>query len=156
MPGRRRSSEFPRVTVLHFKLLRTFGRNELQRRATDTQRNEFWRMVCESTPNVEYVPHEVVVSAWKKYITANSEDSGLALNGDVDANYVSVGITYKRKMFAAHTTPVRSLIKRLMSLHMRAFDNRVDFLDAMETLCKEVAEPKDQKKAKKQKRAETP
>jgi hypothetical protein len=140
------------VTLEHFRLLRTFGRNEMQRRASDTQRNEFWRMVCQSTPGVPFVPHEEVVAAWKKFITGNAVDSGLALNGDIDPSYVSVGVTYKRKMVAAHTTRMKPLIKRLLSIYSKAFGTRAEFLDAMEALSKEVVEQGEKKQRRGEKK----
>jgi hypothetical protein len=136
------------VTLEHFRLLQTFGRNPLQKKANDAQREEFWRMICDSAPRVEYVPHDQVVTAWREFITANAQESGLAINGDIDPNYVSIGVTYKRKMAAAHTTRTRPLLKRLLQIYMGAFDNRAAFLDQMEELCKEVANTPEKKKGK--------
>jgi len=138
MPGRKATSVNPKISLEHFRLLRTFGRNELQRKASDSQREEFWRMICQSAPGVHYVPHEQVVSAWKEFITGNSQESGLAINGDIDSNYVSVGVTYHRKMAAAHTTRMKPLLNRLLRIYLQAFQNKAEFLNAMEEICKEV------------------
>lgn len=135
--GRRPRRKANPITAAHFDLLKQFGRSSMQKKATARMREELWTMCCHGA-KLPVVPLEDCKAAWKDYITGESRYSGLAVNGDIDPNYVSVGFTYQRRTTAAHTTRTEALLKRLLKIYRRTFRDHDAFLRRMETLCWEV------------------
>lgn len=134
MPTKRQGASAPVVLPAHLSLLRDFGRNEYQRGLNEAQREKFWAETCRQG-RVPPVPLSVVTEAWRRFVTAQSRHSGLAVNAEVDTKYVSVGVTYHRRIQAAHTTPLRSLLKRLLTLHRKCFSDEELFLLDVLALC---------------------
>lgn len=127
------------ITEAHFRLLREFGRNPMQKRATDRHRKDLWRMGCQSA-QMPYVPRDKVIEAWKKYVGGLSAHSGIAINGDVDPAYTTLGVTFRGLITSAHTTKTVSLLRRVMMIYAKTFDSRATFLAAAESLCGKVAD----------------
>jgi hypothetical protein len=115
-------------------LLRQFGRSDFQRQLSTRQREEFWKETC-TKGHVQHVPLETVTAAWRSFVAGQSQHSGLAINSEVDPGYVSVGVTYNRRIQAAHTAPARSLLKRLLQLYRRGFPDEELFLLDVLKLC---------------------
>ena len=126
------------VQAEHFLLLRQFGRNQYQKHATPEMREKLWEMVCQSS-GVAYVEHTKVVNAWKDFITAQSAYSAIAINGEADPAYVSVGIAFKKKLVASHTGKMGPILQRILKLYARSFRTREEFLEDVERLCKKIA-----------------
>lgn len=121
------------VTEAHFRLLKEFGRNTLQQRLSDRERAMLWQISCKQA-HVPLIPQDVVIEAWKEYVGGVSRRSGIAINGDVDPEYTTVGVTFDNLLTAAHTTKTKSLLVRLLRIWRRAFDSEADFLEAAERL----------------------
>ena len=131
----RRQREKILIGEPHFRLLRQFGKNPVQKKADEEMREKLWHMCCQGG-RVPYVPHGEVITAWKRFIAGESHYSGIAINGDVDPGYVSLAITFERRVVAAHTTKTPALIKRLLKIHSQTFESPEEFLEAMEKVCK--------------------
>ena len=145
MPKQRRRPQ-TQITEAHFRLLREFGRNPLQKKANEGHRKDLWRMACQSA-HVIFVPREVVIEAWKKYVGGLSAHSGIAINGDVDPQYTTLGVTFGGLITSAHTTKTVSLLRRVMMIYAKTFDSRESFLVGAESLCRKVADKAWGKKA---------
>jgi hypothetical protein len=126
------------VQAEHFVLLRQFGRNGYQKQATPEMREKLWEMVCQSS-GVPYVDHAKVVHAWKDFITAQSAYSAIALNGEADPAYISIGIAFKKKLVASHTGKMIPILQRILRLYARTFRTREEFMEDVERLCKKIA-----------------
>jgi len=126
----------PVVLPEHLSLLRQFGRSRFQRTLAPAQREEFWRETCKKG-QIPHVPLAAVTEAWRRFVAGQSEHSGLALNGEIDPSFVSVGVTYHRRIQAAHTAPARSLLKHLLLLYRQAFKDEELFLLEVLDLCRE-------------------
>jgi hypothetical protein len=123
----------------HFRLLREYGRNPLPHRISDREQRELWRMMCQ-TAGLPHVERERVVEEWKRFIGGQSKQSSIAINGDIDPRYTTLGIAFHGKLSAAHTTKTSKLLERVMKIYARAYPNRDTFLDAAETLCRKIAD----------------
>lgn len=132
------------IDLRHFKLLQIFGRDGKQKKASPEVRATIWKMMCQGA-GIPAIDHSKVVEEWKNYIAGESEHSGIAINGDIDPQFVSIGITYKKKITSAHTTPTASLLRRILGIYARAFPNKEQFLEQMESMCREAIEPKNTK-----------
>jgi len=121
----------------HFYLLRQFGKNPMQKNADPQTREQLWMMCCQGA-NVPYVVHAQVVEEWKRFIAANAQYSGLAVNGDVNPQFLSIAVTYKKRMVAAHTTKTESLLKRILQIYSKTFKTPDEFLEKMEVMCRET------------------
>ena len=123
----------------HFRILHNFGRSKLVQEKHDdlTFREEMWRMSCASA-RLPYVPHADVVAAWKQFIVGHHGDSSLALSGDVDPHFISLGVAFQHKLVAAHTLRTRTLLRQVLSIYARAFPEGNDFLAEVQGLCQEV------------------
>ena len=95
-------------------------------------------MMCQ-TAHLALVPREEVEEAWKKYVGGQSEHSSIAINGDIDPNFTTLGITYLGKLTSAHTTKTPALLKRVLLIWSKSFTDRIEFLNAAERLCKSIA-----------------
>ncbi len=121
------------VTEPHFRLLREFGRNTFQQKLSDREREMMWQLSCRQG-GVAVLPQEVVVEAWKEYVGGVSKRSNLAINGDIDPELVTVGVTYDELLTASHTSPMRPLLGRLLQIWRKAFASDEEFLEAAERL----------------------
>jgi hypothetical protein len=86
------------------------------------------------------VPHAIVVDAWRRFATGTSDRSGVAIASDVDPQFVSIGITYDKKLFAGHTTSTRNTLNRLVRIFSRCFPDKEAFLAEMHKICTEAWE----------------
>jgi hypothetical protein len=136
-----------RVSQEHFRLLQEFGRNELQRRVSDTQREQMWEFACQSA-RLPVIQRKVVIEHWKIFIGGISNRSGIAINGDVDPKYTTIGITWENHIYAAHTTKTTSILKRVLEIFAKTFSDRETFLSAAEQLCRQTADRAFKKKRK--------
>lgn len=141
MGNRRRVSRAPptQITEAHFRLLREFGRNTLQKKAKERHREELWRLSCQSG-QVSYVLRSDVIEAWKKYVGGLSAHSGIAINGDVDPVYTTLGVTFRGLITSAHTTKTLSLLGRVLRIYAKTFDSREAFMTGAQALCVRVAD----------------
>lgn len=121
------------VTEAHFRLLKEFGRNTLQQKLGDREREMMWALSCRQG-NVAVIPQEVVVDAWKDYVGGVSQRSGLAINGDINPEYVTVGVTFDNLLTASHTTRTRPLLDRLLKIWRQGFSSDEEFLEAAQRL----------------------
>ena len=138
MPSRRRRrGPPPQISEAHFRLLKEYGRNDLPGRINVQEQRRLWEMMCQSA-GLPHADREQVVEAWKTFIGGQSEHSSIAINGDIDPSYTTLGITYLGRLIAAHTTKTPALLGRVMEIFARSFDSRADFLNAAERLCHKV------------------
>lgn len=128
------------VTEVHFRLLREFGRSRLRQKVDEEQRREMWRLVCQGA-SVPYIPHERVVEEWKAFISGESEHSSLALNGDIDPGFTTVGFTYRSALVAAHTTRTRALLRRILGIFRKCFGSDDEYLEQARLLAVEAMAP---------------
>jgi hypothetical protein len=128
----------PQISEAHFRLLREYGRNDLPNRISPREQKRLWEMMCQSA-GLPIVERERVVEAWKTYIGGQSEHSNIAINGDIDPRFTTLGITYLGKLTAAHTTKTPALLKRVLKIFAKSFSSRAEFLDAAERMCRSVA-----------------
>jgi hypothetical protein len=122
------------VTKEHIELLQRFGRNARQKQLDDETRERFWELTCRMA-NLPHVEHAIVADAWRRFATATSDRSGVAIASDVDPQFVSIGITYDRKLFAGHTTSTRNTVARLLRIFSRCFPDKEVFLTEMHKIC---------------------
>ncbi len=127
------------ITGAHFQLLQSFGRSALQRKSRDKDRRKLWALACQSA-GLPVIPRDEVIDAWKKYVGGLSEHSSIAINGDIDPNYTTLGVTYRGRITAAHTTKTLSLLRRVIGIFARTFDSREDFLNGAEALSQKTAD----------------
>lgn len=127
----------------HFRLLREFGRSELARQLREQRKkpgeptegeNQLWAHSIQQS-GLESVSLRDVVAAWKDYVEGSSNQSGLVVNGDVDPIYVSVGVTWRGVITAAHTTRTEALIRRLLEIYARSFPTPEAFYLRLLELC---------------------
>lgn len=140
--GRRRRSRPPpppsAITVAHFNLLRAYGRNHLAKKVSKREAEKLWEIAC-NTAQIAYVPREQVEEEWKRYIAGQSNYSAIAINGDIDPKFVTLGITYVGVHHSSHTLRTMALLKRVLLIWARCFPNRSAFLSAAERLCQNIA-----------------
>lgn len=129
------------VTEAHFRLLKEFGRNTLQQQLGDREREMMWSLSCRQG-GVTVLPHEIVVDAWKDYVGGVSQRSGLAINGDIDPEHVTIGVTYDNLLTASHTARTRPLLSRLLQIWRRSFSTDEEFLLAAQKLTTRSLGPK--------------
>lgn len=132
-------SDLP-ISETHFRLLQSYGRNKLLRRLGEKERLELWRLTCESA-GVPHVPRDAVVDRWKAFVSGESRDSSIAVNGDIDPAYVTVGITFREKLVAAHTTRTPALLRRLLRIFRKAHPDEAAYLEAVRELAVSALEP---------------
>jgi hypothetical protein len=128
----------PAVDERHFRLLRAYGRHELPERISRREQEKLWEMMCQSA-GVPFAPREEVEQAWKTYIAGQAEHSSVAINGDINPRYTTLGVAYHGKITAAHTIKTPALLKRVLLIWAKSFGNRTEFLNAAERMCKAVA-----------------
>jgi len=134
------------VDQAHFKLLRQFGQSDLQKTSTDDERERRWMMSCDQA-RLPRVPLANVKKEWVAFVSGSSRYAGLAVNGDIDPRWVSIGILYNGHLFAAHTVKSRVLLKKLLGIHARNFKDREAFLTSVLDLCpSDLGPAKDKKK----------
>jgi hypothetical protein len=118
------------IRAEHFKLLRTFGRNMKAQQLEDPMKDRLWQLACK-TASLPVVPQEEVVKAWRLLVQGESTDSDLAINGDVDPEFTSIAVTYKKRMVASHTTHTDRLLLKLLSIYCRKFNGPAEFEQAL-------------------------
>ncbi len=134
------------VTEPHLRLLKEFGKNTLTMRISDKDKEVMWDLASRQA-RVQHLPREVVVEAWKRYVGGVSIRSGLAVNGDIDPEFTTVGVTYDNVLTASHTTKTRSLIEKLLRIWRRSFDSEERFLEAAERLTnRSLGQPRPKKR----------
>lgn len=136
---RRRAPPQPQITEAHFRLLQAYGRHPLPKRVSKREQRKVWELMCQSA-NLPHIDREEVVTAWKAFIGGQSEFSSIAINGDIDPNYTTLGVTYGGKLVAAHTTRTLALLRRVLLIFARSYPSRDAFLDAAEDLSKAIAD----------------
>jgi len=143
MGKRRRKGPPPgvagQISEVHFRLLQTYGKNPLPQKIGKQEQRKLWQMMCEGA-SVPHVDRELVVDAWKTYISGTSRYSSIAINGDVDPKLTTLGVAYHGKITAAHTIKTPALLKRVMRIFAKGFESRSDFLAAAERLCISIAD----------------
>lgn len=82
----------------------------------------------------------VVVAQWKLFVGGVSKRSGIAMNGDIDPFYTTLGVTWDGNIYAAHTTKTSSLLKRVTGIFAKSFKTREAFLNAIEKISKMTAD----------------
>jgi hypothetical protein len=97
-----------------------------------------WEMACQSA-GLPVVPRDAVIGYWKQYIGGQSRHSSIAINGDIDPKYTTLGIAWEGKLTAAHTTRTTSLLERVLIIFAKCFSSRAEFLDAMEKVSNKVS-----------------
>jgi hypothetical protein len=118
----------------HFRLLKEFGRNQLAKRLRGDALEELWKTACTSA-RVPYVSRGDVVEAYKRFTVGQSAESNVALAPDeVAPEFVAVGLTYKKKLFAAHTIRLEPLIFRLLKVYRNNFGTEEEFLRSVRKL----------------------
>lgn len=122
----------------HFRLLREYGRSPIVEKMSTKEREVFWATLCNSAM-LPPVDHKLVVEEWKRYITGTSNESGVALNNDIDPTMCAIGVSYRKKLTASHTTRTTSLLDRLIALYAKCFPNREAFLDDMQKRTTKIA-----------------
>lgn len=129
----------------HFRLLRIFGKNVLQKNVSDKERRTMWELACRSA-KLAIVPHDDVVEKWRLFVAGESKDSSIAINGDIDPQFVTLGVTYKSKLVAGHTSTTQALLRRLLQIWRRAFDSDEAFLEAVEAVTRASIGPQTKKR----------
>ncbi len=124
----------PQITEQHFRVLRQFGRSNFQRQMTATDRDTLWRMACQQA-RIAPLPLDTVVAEWHRFIQGSSAESGLAMNGDIDPAYVTIGVLHRGLVQAAHTMPTRNLLIEALRIHARTFSDREAFLTDVLRCC---------------------
>lgn len=139
----------PRVTTQHLEVLKRFGRvaGVKQGQVTTEQRNQLWMAACQ-TAGLHFVPFDEVLATWRDFVVGKSDHSSIVMHPDVEPRWVTLGITYHRKIVAAHTVPTEPLLKRVLTVFMRQFKDKDAFLQQMEQICNEVANPPPKKGAR--------
>lgn len=127
----------PRITQAHFELLRNFGRWKLREKMSEEHERTTWEVACR-TARLPVVSREEVVDAWRTFVTGESDRSSLAVNGDVDPNFVSIGVAWDGKLVAAHTTRTRALLRRVLSIFRRVSFSDEEYLEAVRELSVEA------------------
>ncbi len=125
----------------HLKMIVEFGRSPLQKSATEDQREKLWQMMCDGA-KVPRVPHSAVIEEWKKYVLGQSEVTGFAMQPTPDPSFISVGVTFKRRLMASHTMKTRVLLKALLKAFSTQFSKEGEFKAAVEAVLEEVCEEK--------------
>jgi len=118
----------------HMRLLRSFGQDGLQQQMDPQQREMLWRVSCQQS-RLPYVPLEEAVKEWRAFVQAQSRESGIAITAEYDPRFCSIGITYRRIVFAAHTSTTKALLKKLLAIYRRCFDDYETFLAKLVELC---------------------
>lgn len=137
-----------KVTKAHFDLLKNFGRSAVQQNLSDKDKETLWRLSCQ-TARIAYVPLETAVSVWKDFIGGESSRSSLAINGDIDPNYTTLGVTFDRLLVATHTTTTRALLERVLKIWRRGFSSDEDFMESVRSISSSSLQPPKKKGAKK-------
>jgi hypothetical protein len=136
------------VTKAHFDLLKNFGRSAVQQNLADKDKDTLWRLSCQ-TARIAHVPLDTVVLVWKDFIGGESSRSGLAINGDIDPNYTTLGVTFDRLLVATHTTTTRALLERVLKIWRRGFSSDEDFMESVRGISAASLQPPKKKGAKK-------
>lgn len=127
-------TELGDLKPIYFRTLKEFGRNGTARRLQGRRREFMWREALRYA-GVPYVPFQEVYDSWRVFIEGSSAHSGVALNGDHDPDYVSVGVTYHGVVTAAHTTKTASMLRRLLEIYSWKFGTPEEFYFAVMDLC---------------------
>lgn len=129
----------------HFDLLRHFGRSTVSNSVSDKEKEKLWELSCKAA-KLPPAPYNDVVAEWKKFIVGDSVESNLAIATEIDPEYVAVGVTYKKALVATHTTKTAALLRKVLSLWRKAFDDDEAFLTSVHQITLSVLKPKKQKK----------
>ena len=141
MGTRRRGPPPPQiqVTEAHFRLLRVFGRNPNAKNMRKKEQDQLWAMMCQGA-NLPPVDRELTIDAWKRYVSGQSTHSSIAINGDIDPNFTTLGVSYGGAITAAHTTRTSKLLERVIKIWAKSFPSRDAFLNAAQGLCTNIAD----------------
>lgn len=123
----------------HLRMLRNFGQDDLQRTMDNKQRELLWRVACQQA-RLPYYPLQEVKAEWKRFVRGQSRESGLAMAAEHDPRYVSIGITYKRIIYASHTSTTKALLRKLLHIFARCFKDYEAFLTEVVKLCPQPIE----------------
>tara|TARA_Y100000310_G_C20293033_1_gene628070 strand:- start:62 stop:481 length:420 start_codon:yes stop_codon:yes gene_type:complete len=133
------------ITGAHLELLRRFGQNRVQRKLTSKKKEELWKLTCQ-TGGVPYVPYEEVVDEWRRMVTGDSNQTGLAIGATVDPKFATIAVCYREKSIGAHTVKIKALLARLLLLWSSCFETTDEFVSAVHDLTMKVADKKGKKK----------
>jgi hypothetical protein len=136
------------VTKAHFDLLKNFGRSAVQQNLADKDKETLWRLSCQ-TARIVHVPLDTVILVWKDFIGGESSRSSIAINGDIDPNYTTIGVTFDRLLVATHTTTTRALLERVLKIWRRGFSSDEDFMESVRTISAASLQPPKKKGVKK-------
>lgn len=118
----------------HFRLLKTFGRNREMDGYTKRDKKKIWATMCEMA-RLPVVEHEEVVEAWRSFVSGNSARSSIAADGDIDAEYTTIGVLRDQRIVASSTAKTKSLLMKVLGIFVRTFKTREEFLDMMSAMC---------------------
>lgn len=121
------------VTKMHFELLKNFGRSALQRDLSDKDKETLWKMSCQ-TAKLVYVPLETTIEVWKEFIGGESTRSHIAISGEIDPNYTTIGVTFDRALVATHTTTSRAILRKVLQIWRRSFGSEDEYMEAVRKL----------------------
>lgn len=124
------------VTEEHFRLLQAFGKRS--KGLPEDHKKQLWGLGCEGA-RIPFVPHEIVVEVWKQYLGGTSQNSSIAVNGDASPGHVTVGICFKGKLTASHTTRVSSILGHLLRIRAEHCGSREEFLETTQILAEKIA-----------------
>jgi len=116
-----------------------FGRNPRAKNMRKKEQDQLWDMMCQGA-NLPPVDRELTIDAWKQYVSGQSKHSSIAINGDIDPNFTTLGVSYAGTITAAHTTRTKKLLERVTTIWAKGFRSRNDFLNAAQELCTMVAD----------------
>lgn len=118
----------------HFRLLRTFGRNREMDSYTKRDKKKIWTTMCEMA-RLPVVEHEEVVEAWRTFVSGNSARSSLVADGDIDAEFTTVGVYRDKRIVASSTMKTKFLLMKLLKIYVRSFKTKEEFLEMMSAMC---------------------
>lgn len=127
------------VTEGHFRLLRVFGRNPNAKNMRSKEQDQLWNMMCQGA-GVAPIERELAIEAWRKFVSGQSSHSSLAINGDIDPNFTTIGVSFNGAITAAHTTKTKKLLERVAFIWAKSFPSRNAFLNAAQELCTRIAD----------------
>jgi len=130
----------------HFDLLRSFGRHKFQQQLPDAQKEQLWKVACD-TAGIPYVPLELVTVEWRAMVGGVSERTKLVMASGPDPTYVSVGVLFDGKdLVASHTSTTQAVFKRVAFLFRACFSSDEQFLEAATSLLHAVVRPPKKKR----------
>jgi hypothetical protein len=122
----------------HLTLFRDFGHQPNIAKLDRQERIQCWDHMCRLM-KLPAAPYELVVEAWRDMVNGESDETRVTLANFIDPRIISVGITFRGKIQAAHSLQMKYLLRKILVLHMANFPDGGTFLHEMRNLCIKVA-----------------